>query len=93
MIAHSDDDSIPEDCGVSRWMALLRDAIGKTGRPPHVTGDMLREELENVGFVDVVVDRYKHPIAPWAMDPDLKRVGSMALLSAQTGYHSYGMGE
>jgi len=30
-------------------------------------------------------------MGPWAKDKTLKQVGAMCLLSAETGYHSYGM--
>ena len=30
-------------------------------------------------------------MGPWAKDKTLKQVGAMCLLSADSGYHSYGM--
>jgi len=82
---------MPENHGAKRFMDLLCSAMQKLGRPAYVTGESLKENLEKAGFVDVKVLGYKQPFGPWPKEKRLKHVGAMAIMSAETGYHSYGM--
>ncbi|KAI5788663.1 S-adenosyl-L-methionine-dependent methyltransferase [Pyronema domesticum] len=90
-VPRSDDGTLKEDDGVKTAMSLLGDALKLLGRPPFMSAAMLKKELEDAGFLDVVVTAVKYPFAPWPQDPKLKMVGAMVLMTEETGYHAYGM--
>ncbi|KAF8248365.1 S-adenosyl-L-methionine-dependent methyltransferase [Wilcoxina mikolae CBS 423.85] len=90
-ITHSDDGTMPETHGAKRFMDLLGAAMQKLGRPAYVDGKSLKGNLEKAGFVDIKVHGYKQPFGPWPKEKRLKQVGAMAIMSAESGYHSYGM--
>jgi len=43
---------------------------------------MLKERLEDAGFIDVVVSSFKQPYGPWQKDERLKMVGAMVMMMA-----------
>ncbi|KAI5846699.1 S-adenosyl-L-methionine-dependent methyltransferase [Tricharina praecox] len=90
-VAHSDDGSMSPDNGVKVFLSLLDSGLRKMGRVASATGESLRANLEDAGFVDIDIFTCKQPLAPWAHDKKLKQVGAVALLSAPTGFHAYGM--
>jgi hypothetical protein len=73
-----------------RWMDLLDEALEKMGRP-QATPAMLKERLENAGFVDVQIVTGKQPFGPWPKEKRMKTVGAMVMLNADTGCEAYGM--
>jgi SAM-dependent methyltransferase len=79
--------------GLQRFVDLLHRSMERLGRPAHCTGEMLKEVLETAGFVNVVTSMYKEPSGPWPVEEKLKLAGAMTLLSGQTGFQAYGMGE
>ncbi|KAI5792668.1 S-adenosyl-L-methionine-dependent methyltransferase [Pyronema domesticum] len=52
---------------------------------------LLKDAIENAGFVDVNVVTAKQPFGPWAKDERMKRIGSMVILTAEAGAEGYGM--
>jgi hypothetical protein len=68
----------------------LRDALTKIGRP-QPDHQFMANVLIQAGYEDVKMLSAKEPIGPWPKDPQLKKVGAMNLLNAETGYESYGM--
>jgi hypothetical protein len=84
-VPRSDDGTLKEDDGVKTAMSLLGDALKLLGRPPFMSAAMLKKELEDAGFLDVVVTAVKYPFAPWPKDPKLKMVGAMVLMTEETG--------
>jgi SAM-dependent methyltransferase len=49
LVAYSDDNTLPS--GIIRYLELLSEGLVKLGRPPHVTGETLRGNLEKAGLV------------------------------------------
>jgi SAM-dependent methyltransferase len=49
LVAYSDDNTLPS--GIIRYLELLSEGLVKLGRPPHVTGETLRDNLEKAGSV------------------------------------------
>ncbi|KAI5815293.1 methyltransferase [Pyronema omphalodes] len=88
---HSDDNSLPEDDGLRKFLILLQEGLEKMGRPGCVTVDFLRDNLKKTGFTDIESSTTKQTLAPWAKDPALKQVGALSLMVSEEGYHSYGM--
>jgi hypothetical protein len=104
----SDDGSLKEDNPLARWSSLLRKALVTSGRVTP-TEKLLRERLENAGYIDVKSFTLRLPMGPWAKDKyepythrkdstysprcltrNLKKLGMMMLLLAETGFQSYG---
>jgi hypothetical protein len=56
------------------------------GRPAHMTDTFMSDSLEEAGFMEVTVAaRAKQPHAPWAREKHFKDIGSMVMLSCETG--------
>jgi hypothetical protein len=66
-IPQCDDGSLKEGNALTRWGNLIRDAMEKSGRPAP-TEQLLRERLEQAGFVDVQSFTLLQPMGPWAKD-------------------------
>lgn len=87
----SDDGTLGPDHKLKLCMDALESALMKIGRPPASPG-LLKQRLENAGFVDIKQYMHKQPIGPWPKDQRLRRVGAMALMAAETGVNAYAMG-
>jgi hypothetical protein len=87
---YCDDGTMKPDHGAGIFLARLREALEKMGRP-HPTHEFLKNILEKAGFEDVQMLTAKEPYGPWPKDPVLKKVGAMNLLNGETGFESYGM--
>jgi len=61
-MVRSDDDSIPKNSAVVRWLNLWDEGAGRGFR---MTGEELGDTMKRVGFVDVVVKKMKLPIGVW----------------------------
>jgi trans-aconitate methyltransferase len=62
LMLHSDDNSIPNNSAVIRWLNLWDEGAGRGFR---ITGAELGDIMGRVGFVDVVVKKIKAPIGAW----------------------------
>jgi len=62
LMVHSDDNSIPHNSAVIRWINLWDEGAGRGFR---ITGDELGDIMRRVGFVDVVVKKVKLPLGVW----------------------------
>ncbi|KAF8242068.1 S-adenosyl-L-methionine-dependent methyltransferase [Wilcoxina mikolae CBS 423.85] len=68
--------------GLTRFLELLHKAMEVLNRPAHVTEGILRELLEEAGYVGVVGETFR----------EIERVvGGMSLVSARSGFEAYGM--
>jgi len=48
-VAYSDDNTL--DPGTKKWIELLSEAMKKIGRPAHMTGETLKQNLLKAGSV------------------------------------------
>ncbi|KAI5782268.1 S-adenosyl-L-methionine-dependent methyltransferase [Pyronema domesticum] len=87
---HCDDGTMKPDHSVVIFGHHLRDALTKIGRP-QPDHQFMANVLIQAGYEDVKMLSAKEPIEPWPKDPQLKKVGAMNLLNAETGYESHGM--
>lgn len=71
------------DHGVNLYMAKLNEAMDRLGRPGQ-TAETLKGYLENAGFLDVTVHRFKQPYGPWPREQRLKQVGAMGMMAAKS---------
>jgi hypothetical protein len=90
-VIHSDDNTMPVDHPVKTYCELLAEAMGKLGRPCHVTGEDLRKFLVDAGFEDVTIYTTKQPWGPWPKEKTMKQIGAMTLLVSEAGMAAYGM--
>jgi outer membrane protein assembly factor BamA len=63
----SDDGSLKEENPLARWSNLLNDAIFASGRAAP-NEELLRQRLEEAGYVDVQSFTLRVPMGPWAKD-------------------------
>ncbi|CCF47165.1 hypothetical protein CH063_04073 [Colletotrichum higginsianum] len=74
----SDDDTLPKDWAVAKYVEGIREASEKIGRvfidPPTLKGIM-----EEVGFVDVELRQYKWPMNEWPKEERYKTLGLWCL--------------
>lgn len=62
LMLFSDDNSIPNNSAVIRWLNLWDQGAGRGFR---ITGAQLGDIMRRAGFIDVVVKRLKMPIGVW----------------------------
>ncbi|KAF6837105.1 methyltransferase domain-containing protein [Colletotrichum plurivorum] len=86
----SDDGTLKPDSALSKFCDLLYEASVKFGRPfmriPSLTG-----LLEDAGFVDVTIDRYKWPLNTWPKDPKYKELGIWEHENVMAGLEAFAL--
>lgn len=70
----SDDNSVPADSPAKKWGELMLEAADKFGAPLD-SCKRYRQQLEDAGFVDIVVEIYRWPSYVWPKDPKFKEMG------------------
>ncbi|KAG7049701.1 methyltransferase domain-containing protein [Colletotrichum scovillei] len=86
----SDDGTLTEKHHTSKWMSLLIEACVSVGRDPR-PGPNIEGWVKDVGFVDVVHQRFKMPIGPWPKDPHHKDVGMTNLIQLLDGLEGFSL--
>ena len=76
----SDDNTFPDDCALSRWSKLLRDAFAGTGRYADAALSF-QQQLSDAGFVEINVIKEKWPTNRWPRDKKYKQLGKPIRLS------------
>ncbi|KAH7133827.1 S-adenosyl-L-methionine-dependent methyltransferase [Dactylonectria macrodidyma] len=78
----SDHMVFPDDHIFNRWADQFYDVGEKTGRSFAVaTGNIMRDNLTAVGFIDIVERKIKCPISGWPKDPKKKQAGILFMLA------------
>ncbi|TVY35880.1 putative methyltransferase [Lachnellula subtilissima] len=94
-----DDGTMKDDSAMLQWILLLLEASKKAGRDLNVSATY-KEQLERVGYTDIVEKIYVWPMNKWPKDPKFKELGlwtcenlvwgvgglSMALLTRVCGW-------
>ena len=88
--ASTDDDSLPVSSSYHEFQVKLDEAAKKFGRNMNV-GPLHKQNLIEAGFVDVVDDRRKVPLSPWARDPKMKELGRYMQVQMLDAVESYGL--
>lgn len=70
LLYYSEDDSLKEDHSVYKWITELLDAARSFHRDP-CPGTSLERIVEEAGFENVDVQKYRLPIGPWPKDKHL----------------------
>lgn len=71
----SDDGTLKDHHGLTKWSNLLHQAAVSSGRP-FVAVDKFKDILAEVGFTDLVETRYKWPTNRWPKDKKHKELGT-----------------
>uniref|UniRef100_A0A1Y1MP81 Methyltransferase domain-containing protein n=1 Tax=Photinus pyralis TaxID=7054 RepID=A0A1Y1MP81_PHOPY len=83
-----DDGTVNAGGALARWLDNITRASNQCDRPL-ITGAIMKEAYERVGFVDVQEMTFKVPTNGWAKDAHLKEIGKMwerNLLSGLSGF-------
>ncbi|KAJ9656390.1 hypothetical protein H2198_004968 [Neophaeococcomyces mojaviensis] len=87
----SDHYNIVSENAILRWTTLLKQGIEQMGTTLDLDFDRLANLMREVGFVDVTVKPFKHPIGTWPADPVLKQAGSIQLVAMLEGLEGLSM--
>ncbi|KAL8705594.1 MAG: hypothetical protein Q9201_001281 [Fulgogasparrea decipioides] len=83
--AQTDDNSLPADSAITAWCHNQEEAAQKVGMSLRITGDKLKTQMQEAGFVDVVVKEFKMPIGQWPRDKTLREAGAFGLVAMLEG--------
>ncbi|MCJ1260618.1 hypothetical protein MMC22_000480 [Lobaria immixta] len=83
--ARTDDNSFPEDCQITKWCENQEEAAKKAGLTVRISGDVLKKQMEDAGFVNVVSREFKIPIGTWPADEKLREAGAFQLVAMLEG--------
>ena len=86
--AMSDDNTIPEGSQLAKFLQLVTDGCGQTGRDLFAP-QKWQTELEEAGFQNVQQRILKAPVGAWPKGEKLKEAGRIELESLQVGRSSY----
>ncbi|KAK1513138.1 hypothetical protein CTAM01_00534 [Colletotrichum tamarilloi] len=74
LIPTSDDGTLTDDLAFTKSLRLLGEAMGKLGRPYQDIPE-LKDMMVEIGFRDVVLERYKWPTNSWPRHHKYKELG------------------
>jgi hypothetical protein len=81
----SDDNTIPEESYLQRWVTLWNEGAEKIGMTGRCYPEVQAWQVRQAGFVDVKVLPFKMPIGPWPKDGQLKEAGKCGLVGLMHG--------
>lgn len=84
----SDDGSLSPDNIMLKSLALLNEASVMFGRP-YLDILSLMDIMKNIGFEDVVVEKFKWPINSWPRDKKAKLLGSWCYTNMACGLEAF----
>ena len=80
----SDDDTVPEDSPGRQWGKHMIEAARIFGAPAD-SCTRYKDQLEEAGFVDIVVKVYKWPTNSWPRHPRFKELGKPSPIHHRRG--------
>ena len=83
--ARTDDNSLPEKSALTAWCNNQQEGMKKLGMELMVTGDMIKKQMHEAGFVEVEVKEFKIPIGQWPKDPKMRETGAFQLVAMLEG--------
>ncbi|KAJ0294256.1 hypothetical protein CBS470a_000888 [Colletotrichum nupharicola] len=86
----SDDNTLRPDSAVVKSGKLLREACAILGRPFQSIPSLV-DVMKEVGFVDIVMTKYKWPMNSWPKDPKHKLIGTWSLHNNIEGIEGWTM--
>ncbi|KAK1449799.1 hypothetical protein CMEL01_07135 [Colletotrichum melonis] len=85
-----DDGTLTSENALIKWVDKIEEASKIFGRP-YIDVPGLVPLLEETGFVDVEVVKYKWPVSPWAKDPYYKELGEWCLENFMEGLEGWSL--
>lgn len=89
---HCDDESVPKDSFLTRWIETTEFATKKLGRPWLEVDKMVIDLLKKEGYEDINEQSIKCPIGVWAKDKGLKELGMFARQMKWDGVEAFILG-
>ncbi|TDZ19170.1 Secondary metabolism regulator LAE1 [Colletotrichum orbiculare MAFF 240422] len=86
----SDDDSLKADSALYKSMDFLSEALERFGRPFQDIPALVNI-MTDIGFVDVVITKFKWPINTWPKDQHYKTIGAWNLANSLEGIEGWVM--
>ncbi|KAL8948063.1 MAG: hypothetical protein Q9222_005716 [Ikaeria aurantiellina] len=83
--ARADDDTVTKDSAITAWCRNQEEAMQKLGMTLMVTGDMIKKQMQEAGFVDIEVKEFKVPIGQWPADKQMRETGAFQLVAMLEG--------
>ncbi|OBR15657.1 TAM domain methyltransferase [Colletotrichum higginsianum IMI 349063] len=74
VMPRSDDNLLPKDAAIIKYVDMLKEASEKSGRE-YVEVSSLKNLMIEAGFVDVEMQMYKWPHNEWPKEPRYKKLG------------------
>nr|KAK5116037.1 hypothetical protein LTR85_009319 [Meristemomyces frigidus] len=84
-----DDGTQPPDCATVRWGELWNQGVeafgaGLTGR---CHPEVMKQQMEEAGFINVTIQTYRLPVGPWPKDKRLRQAGLYNAVAIHEGLH------
>lgn len=83
---YSSNDSLPVDSALSKYQLLFSDITTKLNYGLDIPS--LKTDLQNLGFVDIKVEKLCIPVGGWSEDERMKSVGETCLKIMKMGIES-----
>lgn len=80
-----DDGTLPADSACERWANLWNEGIGKFGLTGRCYPQVMKQQMEAVGFVNVTVKFFRMPIGAWPKDKMLRQSGLFNVIGLLDG--------
>jgi hypothetical protein len=87
----SSDDGSFEGTAMQKWFAELIEAGRKLGREFGTEPPNYKKYLEDIGFVDVIVEVRRWPFGPWEQDKKMREIGLWSRANALDGLQAVSM--
>ena len=87
-ISCSDDNTIPKDWAVIKWLDLINEALTKLGIPMF-NHDTIQKDMEEAGFEDIHQEWFKVPVGPWPKERKMKELGAMFMINMLQGIEGW----
>ncbi|TGZ76703.1 S-adenosyl-L-methionine-dependent methyltransferase [Ascodesmis nigricans] len=87
---HSKDGTMTEDTAIYKYMQIGTEAYRRLGIV-FPGPSMMRECMENAGYVDVVAKTINIPWGPWPKNKKLRELGAYFALNGTAGFEAYGL--
>ncbi|KAI9679520.1 MAG: hypothetical protein M1817_005542 [Caeruleum heppii] len=83
--ARTDDGSLPKDSYIKKWCENQQAAAKIAGVTLRISGDILKEQMMQAGFTNIVIRNFRLPIGPWAAEEQKREIGAAQLVAMLEG--------
>jgi len=81
----SDDGSMPANGAFEKWQRLWEQAVDSVGMTARCYPEVMKQQMEEAGFVNVSIAPFKMPLGPWPKDKRLREAGTYLYVSMYEG--------